>query len=238
MKKFVSLLLAMIMVLSLAACGAKEEAPASGGSAAEPIVLKLNHPSADGGPYDLMSKEFARLIEEKTEGRYKIEIYNSNALGTQEEALEACALGTMDMCVTSDDKLATYAPEWGYLGLPFIFEDVDDVAENMNGEMGAYLSGLLEDKGLMIMSFFENGFRNVTAHKPVNVPEDLKGVKIRSVTSQGASPSTETVRLPAPSLPPSPSASCTALCSWAPLTLRRTPTPTSAIRSSMRSRST
>lgn len=185
MKKFVSLLLAMIMVLSLAACGAKEEAPASGGSAAEPIVLKLNHPSADGGPYDLMSKEFARLIEEKTEGRYKIEIYNSNALGTQEEALEACALGTMDMCVTSDDKLATYAPEWGYLGLPFIFEDVDDVAENMNGEMGAYLSGLLEDKGLMIMSFFENGFRNVTAHKPVNVPEDLKGVKIRSVTTEG-----------------------------------------------------
>ena len=162
MKKFASLLLAMIMVLSLVACGAKEEAPAaSGGSSApadapvEAVVLKLNHPSAEGGPYDLMSKEFARLIEEKTEGRYKIEIYNSNALGTQEEALEACALGTMDMCVTSDDKLATYAPEWGYLGLPFIFEDVDDVAENMNGEMGAYLSGLLEDKGLMIMSFFE-----------------------------------------------------------------------------------
>ena len=146
--------------------------------------FKLNHPAADGGPYDLMAKEFARLVEEKSEGRYVIDIFPANQLGTQEEALDAVSLGTLDMCVTSDDILAKYAPEWGYIGLPFLFDDVDDVDENLNGELGAYLSKQLEPKGIVIISFFENGFRNVTAKKPINVPEDLKGLKIRVMTNE------------------------------------------------------
>lgn len=190
MKKLLALILSVACVLSVAGCGgskpAANDAPAAEGGASAPVkatVLKLNHPSADGGPYDLMSKEFKRLIEEKTEGRYQIEIYNSNALGTQEEALESCALGTLDMCVNSDDKMATYAEEWGYLGLPFVFEDVDDVDENMNGELGEYLSGLLADKGLMVLSFFENGFRTTTSNTRIETPADLKGVKIRTITT-------------------------------------------------------
>ena len=193
MKKLLALVLTLACVMSLVACGgSKTEAPAansgdsSSSAPAAPVkatVLKLNHPSAEGGPYDLMSKEFKRLIEEKTEGRYQIEIYNSNALGTQEEALESCALGTLDMCVNSDDKMATYAEEWGYLGLPFVFEDVDDVDENMNGELGEYLSGLLADKGLMVLSFFENGFRTTTSNTRIETPADLKGVKIRTITT-------------------------------------------------------
>lgn len=189
MKKIFALILALSMVLALAACGDKAPTPpAGGGDAAAPVEathLKLNHPSADGGPYDLMAKKFAELIEEKTEGRYVIDIFAANALGTQEEALDSVSLGTLDFAVTSDDLLAKYESEWGYLGLPFIFDDVDDVDENMNGEMGDYLSGLLEENGMFVISFFENGFRNVTANKEILVPEDLKGIKIRTATPEG-----------------------------------------------------
>ena len=178
MKKFTALFLTLVMVFALAA-GA---APAA--HAANPIHLKLSHPSAEGGPYDLMSKEFARLVEEKSNGKYVIDIFAANALGTQEEVLDAVSLGTLELAVTSDDILAKYAPEWGYIGLPFLFDDVDDVDENLNGELGAYLSGLLEDKGIMIISFFENGFRNVTAKKEINVPQDLSGLKIRVMTNE------------------------------------------------------
>ncbi len=178
MKKLTALLLALVMVVALAAVGMPTAA------AAGPVHLKLNHPAADGGPYDLMAKEFARLVEEKSEGRYVIDIFPANQLGTQEEALDAVSLGTLDMCVTSDDILAKYAPEWGYIGLPFLFDDVDDVDENLNGELGAYLSGLLESKGIMVISFFENGFRNVTANKPIETPADMAGLKIRVMTNE------------------------------------------------------
>ena len=83
MKKFTALFLTVVMVFALAA-GA---APVA--HAANPIHLKLSHPSADGGPYDLMSKEFARLVEEKSNGKYVIDIFAANALGTQEEVLDA-----------------------------------------------------------------------------------------------------------------------------------------------------
>ena len=191
MKKFWSLLLSVAMVASLAACGGSSSGGSTSGDAAntgdsantEAVHFKLSHPSAEGGPYDLMSKKFAELVEEKSGGKYVIDIFAANALGSQEEVLDAVSLGTLDMAVTSDDILAKYAPEWGYIGLPFLFDDVDDVDENLNGELGAYLSGKLEDKGMFVISFFENGFRNITANKEINVPQDLAGLKIRVMTN-------------------------------------------------------
>ena len=198
MKKFWSLLLAVLMIASLAACGnssSSSSAPSTSNESsssssapaeapAEAIHLKLSHPSAEGGPYDLMSKKFAELVDEKSGGKYAIDIFAANALGTQEEVLDAVSLGTLDMAVTSDDILAKYAPEWGYIGLPFLFDDVDDVDENLNGELGAYLSSKLEDKGMFVISFFENGFRNVTAKKEIKEPADLVGLKIRVMTNE------------------------------------------------------
>lgn len=192
MKKFWSLLLSVAMVASLAACGGSSSGDSTSGDAAntgdsantEAVHFKLSHPSAEGGPYDLMSKKFAELVEEKSGGKYVIDIFAANALGSQEEVLDAVSLGTLDMAVTSDDILAKYAPEWGYVGLPFLFDDVDDVDENLNGELGAYLSGKLEDKGMFVISFFENGFRNITANKEINVPQDLAGLKIRVMTNE------------------------------------------------------
>ena len=192
MKKFWSLLLSVAMVASLAACGGSSSGGSTSGDAAntgdsantEAVHFKLSHPSAEGGPYDLMGKKFAELVEEKSGGKYVIDIFAANALGSQEEVLDAVSLGTLDMAVTSDDILAKYAPEWGYIGLPFLFDDVDDVDENLNGELGAYLSGKLEDKGMFVISFFENGFRNITANKEINTPQDLAGLKIRVMTNE------------------------------------------------------
>lgn len=194
MKKALALILALACIFSLAACGssgsgsqASTAAPAASTSetAAEPSAevkathLKLGHPSADGGPYDVMSEEFARLVEEKTGSRYVIDIFPANALGSQEECFEAVTLGTIDLVVTSDDKCVNYVPEFGALGMPFLFDDVNDVNENMNGEMGKYLSDKLATKGAIVISWFENGFRNVTANKAVEKPDDIKGIKIR-----------------------------------------------------------
>lgn len=192
MKKFWSLLLSVAMVASLAACGGSSSGGSTSGDAANTGdsakhrggPLQAEPSLCCGGPRHLMSKKFAELVEEKSGGKYVIDIFAANALGSQEEVLDAVSLGTLDMAVTSDDILAKYAPEWGYIGLPFLFDDVDDVDENLNGELGAYLSGKLEDKGMFVISFFENGFRNITANKEINTPQDLAGLKIRVMTNE------------------------------------------------------
>lgn len=188
MKKLLSLTLALACMLSLSACGSSSSGSSSSTSSGaatssegskDAIHLKLGHGNAEGGPYDVMSKEFARLVEEKTDGRYVVDIFAANSLGTQEECIEAVMLGTVDMVVTSDDKCVSFVPEFGALGIPYLFDDVDDVNENMNGPMGQYLSDKLSEKGAVVISWFENGFRNVTAQKEINTPQDLKGTKIR-----------------------------------------------------------
>jgi tripartite ATP-independent transporter DctP family solute receptor len=188
-KRMLSLGLAAVMALALAGCGGgsspapASSAPASGTPAPAPanaVELKLSHPNADGSAYDLGAKMFKELVEERTEGRYVINIFPNNGLGTQEEVTEAAQLGTIDLVVTSDDKLVNLVPEFGALGLPFFFDDTDDVNENMNGEIGDYLSEKLEPKGIKIISWLENGFRNVTNNRgPVVVPADVAGLKIR-----------------------------------------------------------
>ena len=103
MKKFWSLLLSVAMVASLAACGGSSSGGSTSGDAAntgdsantEAVHFKLSHPSAEGGPFDLMSKKFAELVEEKSGGKYVIDIFAANALGSQEEVLDAVSLGTL-----------------------------------------------------------------------------------------------------------------------------------------------
>lgn len=200
MKKTLAAILALTMTASLTACSggsapattAAPAAPATEAAASEQteaaqeavpaadaVHLKLGHPNADGGPYDVMSEKFAELVAEKTNGKYAIDIFPANALGSQEECLEAVMLGTIDLVVTSDDKCVNFVPEFGALGIPYLFDDTDDVNENMNGEMGAYLSDKLASKGAIVVSWFENGFRNVTANKEVQTPADVAGLKIR-----------------------------------------------------------
>ncbi len=191
MKKRIAtgLLAALTGLALLTGCGSKNTTAATtaaaAGSTAAPaaekaIELKLSHPNADGSAYDLGAKMFKKLVEERTNGRYVINIFPNNGLGTQEEVTEAAQLGTIDLVVTSDDKLVNLVPEFGALGLPFFFDDTDDVNENMNGEIGNYLSAQLEPKGIKIISWMENGFRNVTNNRgPVVKPDDVKGLKIR-----------------------------------------------------------
>lgn len=192
-RRIITSILALTMVFALlAGCGgAPKESGApsssdpsssapSSSAPANVIVLKLSHPNATGSAYDLGAQMFKELVEERTEGRYQIDIFPNNGLGTQEEVTEAAQLGTIDLVVTSDDKLPTLVPEFAGLGLPFLFDDVDDVNENLNGEMGEYLSQKLESKGIKIICWMENGFRNVTNNRaPIVEPEDISGLKIR-----------------------------------------------------------
>jgi tripartite ATP-independent transporter DctP family solute receptor len=123
---------------------------------------------------------FKKEVEEKTKGKYEITIFPANQLGNQEEVTEAAQVGTIDIVITSDDKLMSLVPEFGALGIPFLFNDFDHVYRTLNGQVGNMLSQKLETKGVIVVSWLENGFRHITNNRrPVITPADLQGLKIR-----------------------------------------------------------
>lgn len=150
------------------------------GAGSDHLVLKLSHANSTTHQYHLAAMRFKEEVEAKTNGQIEVEIFPAGQLGSQEEVTESVQLGTIDMVITSDDKLVNIVPEFGALGMPFLFKDSQDVCDQLNGEVGDYLSGLCEKKGVIIISWLENGFRQITNNKnPVYTPDDLKGQKIR-----------------------------------------------------------
>lgn len=174
----IALVIGMALPMTVSAAGGAEQGKG-------PIVLKLSHPSALTHPYNTAAEMFKKIVEEKTKGKYKIQIFPLNQLGSQEEVTEAAQLGTIDLVVTSDDKLMSLVPEFGALGMPFLFRDFDHVYKTLNGEVGELLSKKLEAKNIVVVSWLENGFRHITNNRgPINTPADLKGLKIRVSTSK------------------------------------------------------
>lgn len=170
-KKVLIPLLSILFFAS--ACGAKQEKKVK--------VIKLGHTGTKSSPYQLAAEKYAELITKATDGRYVIEIYPSDLLGTQNQAVEGAQVGTVDMVLTSDSVLETFDPKFSVLTLPFLFDNVDQVFEVVNGEVGKILEASLAEKNLIIVGWWENGIRQIyNTKRPINTLSDLKGLKIRT----------------------------------------------------------
>lgn len=189
-KRSLILILCLFMAISLfTGCSQKpaetSAAPANSSETTaapqEKIVLKLGHTAAPDHPYQTASEMFAQKVSEKTNGMIEIKVFPADQLGKQNELIEGAQLGTVDMVLTSDVALSTAEPLIGVLNLPFLFKDYDHVMNALNGEIGDKLSEALAKKNLIVIGWWENGFRHITNSKVViDKPEDLKGLKIRT----------------------------------------------------------
>lgn len=182
-KKMVLLMSLLILVLFsmslLAGCGSsKKEAPKV--DPAKKFVLKLGHTASPDHPYQIGSLKFAELVAKKTNGNVEIKVFPADQLGKQRQLVEGAQLGTVDMVLTSDVLLSGFEPMVGVLNLPFLFKDMEQVARVLDGPVGKKLDAALAKKNLVVIGWWENGFRHITnSRRPINVPDDLKGLKIR-----------------------------------------------------------
>lgn len=118
-------------------------------------------------------------MEQRSNGEIEIKIYPSDQLGTQRQLVEGVQLGTVDMVLTGD-QVASFVEEFHMLSLPFLFDDIDHIARTMDGEIGNWFVDKASQKGIVVLGFWENGLRHMSNNKrPINVPDDLKGLKIR-----------------------------------------------------------
>lgn len=164
--------------LGALAVGASFPAPAV--LAQAPMVLKFSHVVADDTPKGKGALRFKELAEKYTAGKVKIEVYPNSQLYKDKEEIEALQLGAVQLLAPSTAKFAPLgAKEFEALDLPFIYKDDAQFQEVAKGPVGKYLMQKLEPKGITGLAFWDNGFYWITANRPVVVPADLKGVKVR-----------------------------------------------------------
>jgi C4-dicarboxylate-binding protein DctP len=154
-------------------------------SAQQPIVIKFSHVVAVDTPKGKGSEYFKKLVEERTKGRVKVEVYPNSSLFKDGEEMEALQLGSVQILAPS---VAKFGPlglrEFEVYDLPYIFDNFDELHKVTAGPVGRGLLKKLEAKGIVGLAYWDNGFKDMSANKPIRVPADYKGLKMRIQSSK------------------------------------------------------
>ncbi len=166
----------------LRALGAAAVATALGcaDAATEQVVIRLGHIGTPGSHFDSAPQRFKALVEQRLPGRIEVQLYPSSQLGEDREMLDGLRLGTLEMHVPSS-VLHSLEPRLGIFDLPFAIESRAQFEEIIEGPVGRRLRAALRERGLVLLGFWENGFRVITNNvRPIVRPADLRGVKLRT----------------------------------------------------------
>lgn len=148
-------------------------------------TYRLGYSLSPTSHYGIGATIFMNEVARRTNGRIKVQDYPSNALGGEREMVEAAQLGTLDFVVTSTGPVGNFVPETLITDIPFLFRDYDHARRVLDGPIGQEILAKCDAKGLVCLSWWENGFRHLTnSRKPVNLPEDMKGLKVRTMENQ------------------------------------------------------
>lgn len=194
MKKFAALLLALIMVFSLCACGsqpaadapASGDAPAEGGDAAayESLSIMLSCNGQSDTANDVIGANlFKQYIEEQSGGAITVTVYNNDQLagGDMTKGLELVVDGTVQIDIHSTSIISRLDESLMVSCLPWTFGSYEDAENAFFGEGGEYVASVLANSGLTYLGALHNGFKAMTSSKcQITSPEDLAGQKIRT----------------------------------------------------------
>lgn len=153
--------------------------------AADPILIKFSHVVAQDTPKGKAAEYFKKLAEERTKGAVKVEVYPNSQLYKDKEEVEALQLGAVQMLAPS---LAKFGPlgvkEFEVFDLPYILPNRDVLRRVTDGPVGRGLLDKLETKGIKGLAYWDNGFKIMSANKPIHLPADMKGLKVRIQSSK------------------------------------------------------
>src|SRR5471032_445752 len=154
-------------------------------SAQSPIVIKFSHVVASDTPKGKAADKFKELAEKYTAGKVKVEIYPNSTLYKDKEELEALQLGAVQMLAPSNSKFGPIGvKEFEVFDLPYILPNKAALRKVTDGPIGDRLLKLLDAKGMVGLAYWDNGFKQMTANKPLHVPADYKGLKFRIQSSK------------------------------------------------------
>ena len=153
-------------------------------SASALMRIKLGLVTKPGSAQNILVDKFKELIEHRSNREIRIKIYHSGSLGNETELLQQVQINRIQMAVITGGLFDTFDPITRVINFPFLFKDNTQADRILDGPLGRQILKSLESSGFKGLSFSENGFRNLTNNKrPVKSPNDLKGLKIRVMTS-------------------------------------------------------
>jgi TRAP-type transport system periplasmic protein len=154
---------------------------ATGPAAAQgKVTMKLAHFAAESHPGHIAAKQFAEGVAARTKGLVTIQLYPANQLGSPPEQLEQTKIGVIDMNLPTQGGLDKYEKAFATVMTPFAFRDYAHAHQVLDGKFNDWVAPKLETQGLVLLSNWEYGFRNITNGKrPIMTPADVKGLKLR-----------------------------------------------------------
>jgi len=137
------------------------------------------HPAAEG------AAKFAELVEAKSDGKMKIKPFLGGVLGGDAQTVSALQGGTIEIVVLNSGILASQAKEFAVYDFPFLFATPQEADAVVDGSFGKGLHAQLEDKGIIGLSYWELGFRDLSnSVRPINKAEDIAGLKLRVIPNE------------------------------------------------------
>ena len=172
--KLFAMMLAVMMVCSIAAVSASAE-----------TTLQFGTTVNEQDSFQVAAEKFAELVKERTNGEYVIEIYPNGTLGGEADMLEQMSMGMLDMGIITAGPFVNYSAMMGVLDMPFLFASNEEAYKILDGEIGKELLDTLEDANLKGLAYAERGFRNITnSVKPVASAADVAGLKLRVMENE------------------------------------------------------
>ena len=172
-----SKLIQLVATLALFAAGGAAQA-----QDIQERTIRFGHLNNPDHPTSLGVKKFAELVAAKSGGKITVKEFPSSQLGNELQQQSALQGGVQEMLVASTTSLAGIVKEFGLFDFPFLFSSGKQADAMVDGPLGKMLAGKLADKGVVVLAFFDLGFRNVTNGKrPITKAEDLEGLKLRVI---------------------------------------------------------
>ncbi|MDR1740262.1 MAG: DctP family TRAP transporter solute-binding subunit [Synergistaceae bacterium] len=166
--------------------------------AADAAVIRVGHVLNPDHPWNVALVGLADDLSKATDGRVELKIFHSSQLGNEKDLIEGLTMGTIDGALVGGSSFQALDPKFGIEELPYAFATNEEAYKAFDGPLGAALFAILADKGVVGLSWWENGFRHISNNKhPIEKPADLVGIKIRvtpqkmrldTFTALGASP--------------------------------------------------
>jgi C4-dicarboxylate-binding protein DctP len=145
-----------------------------------PLVIRFSHVVAPASPKGQAAERFAHLVAARTAGKVRVDIYpNSQLYGDQDE-IAALQLGNVEMLAPSLTKLKVlHVPEFEVFDLPFLFQDLDAAHRVTQGPIGQSMLAKLDTQGVVGLAIWDNGFKQISANRPIHTPADVVGLTLR-----------------------------------------------------------
>lgn len=186
MKRKISILVTLVLVMSIISVGCATKPAASDSQTAsdefKAMDLKLSVTTSETSSWTLGANKFAELVNERSNGKINVKIYPNEQLsgGNIPKGIEMLQQGATDMSIHSSLAYSTLVPKTDVISLPWMFADEADADKKLDGPAGDKIKEILKEKNIQVLAIGENGFRQITNSKrEIKTPADLVGLKIR-----------------------------------------------------------